>query len=170
MQDKKFSNDIEIVNDFYEESNSFRIKFLKINKNLKILITMQQEFEKKLGGIFKFNCELIEQFVKNKHSITVIFNDNGASYFKEHFISPSESTNIIFDKDDAKEIYDMLTEHLKWSPEALAAGTAHENLKAASNNFSRAGGGGGAGAGNESSGNESSGNERKLRKTRKSRK
>ena len=110
-------------------------------------------------------------YCENINNITVILNDNGASYFKEHFISPSESTNIIFDKDDAKEIYDMLTEHLKWSPEALAAGTAHENLKAASNNFSRAGGGGGgAGAGNESSGNESSGNERKSRKTRKSRK
>ena len=110
-------------------------------------------------------------YCENINNITVIFNDNGASYFKEHFIAPYESTKLMFDKDDAKDIYYMLTEHLKWSPEALAAGTAHENLKAASNNFSRAGGGGGgAGAGNESSGNESSGNERKLRKTRKSRK
>lgn len=96
-------------------------------------------------------------YCENINNITVILNDSGASYFKEHFISPYESTNLIFDKDDAKEIYDMLTEHLKWSPEALAAGRAHENLKAASNNFSRAGGGG-------------AGNERKLRKTRKSRK
>ena len=109
-------------------------------------------------------------YCENINNITVIFNDNGASYFKEHFIAPYESTKLMFDKDDAKEIYDMLTEHLKWSPEALAAGTAHKNLEAARNNFSRAGGGGGAGGGNESSGNESSGNERKSRKTRKSRK
>ena len=96
MQDKKFSNDIEIVNDFYEESNSFRIKFLKINKNLKILITMQQEFEKKLGGIFKFNCELIEQFVKNKHSITVIFNDE-VKYYNQNNYFDYNTINDYFD-------------------------------------------------------------------------
>jgi len=70
------------------------------------------------------------------------------SYFD--IFKDSQGKPLLFEHTDAKKVYDKLIEHLQWSPEALAAGTAHENLMAASESFKSA-----------------VANQRKTRKTRK---
>jgi hypothetical protein len=95
------------------------------------------------------------------NNTTVILNDKGEScHFREHFISPSEEIHIFFNKENATMIYDMLTEHLKWSPEALAAGTADPRLMAAESRFE-------TGAARGAAGGAAGANERKTRKSRK---
>lgn len=53
------------------------------------------------------------------------------------FNNPYDGKAIMFSEADAMKIYKMLIEHIQLSPEAIAHGTAHPNLMAAKENFSK---------------------------------
>ena len=92
-------------------------------------------------------------YCPNIHNINIsLFLHGSVCSFMDIFNNPYDGKPIFFNEDDAMKIYDMLIEHIQLSPEALAAGTAHPNLKAAERRFTLA---------------TTAVNERKTRKTRK---
>jgi hypothetical protein len=77
-------------------------------------------------------------YCPNIGNITLI-KGGGANkgYFLDTFNDPSGKP-LKFMYEHAKKIYRRLVKHLEYSPDALAAGTAHENLMRAQKHFNAA--------------------------------
>lgn len=78
-------------------------------------------------------------YCPNIHNINIIlFLHGNICSFMDIFNNPYDKKSIKFNEADAMKIYKMLIEHIQLSPEAMATGIEHPNLKAARENFSKA--------------------------------
>lgn len=79
----------------------------------------------------------IIEYVPQIGKISLILLKN-SSLFRGHFTNPYDFKPLMFSEEDAMKLYNMMIEHIQWSPESMVAGTAHPNLMAAKENFSKA--------------------------------
>jgi hypothetical protein len=100
----------------------------------KLTVTLRgQGYEWKTTGTYLI-LEYHPKFHMNTMSL-FLMSPRRISYFRQLFINPDNSRPIYFKTEDAMKIYNFFIEHIEWSPESIAAGTAHPNLMAAKRNF-----------------------------------